>query len=164
MPGTLAPATVSSHLLFLGFNHFWDLDPPCPNILKPWEISKLTSTPPTPQPTLLTTITHTTTHPPSTTHNIPHQHTIHPKSNPNHHHHNLTHQPPPHHPFLTIPQPTTTQPTLHPPHQPLPLHPTHHPIPPPHNTTHPTTSPHWRKSGALMPDISWAPPHSLPIR
>ena len=44
-----------------------------------------------------------TTHPSSTTHNIPHQHTTHP--------------------------------------------------------THPQ-----RKSGALMPDISWAPPHSLPIR
>ena len=25
--------------------------------------------------------------------------------------------------------------------------------------THP-----WRKIGALMPDISWGPPHSLPIR
>ena len=58
-----------------------------------------------------------TTHPSSTTHNIPHQHT------------------------------TYHTPTL----------PYHHP--------HPTTPhPPMEKSGALMPDISWAPPHSLPIR
>ena len=35
-------------------------------------------------------------------------------------------------------------------------HPTTNPTPPP---THP-----WRKIGALMPDISWALPHSLPIK
>ena len=35
--------------------------------------------------------------------------------------------------------------------------PTHLPTPP--SPTHP-----WRKIGALMPDISWAPPHSLPFQ
>ena len=63
-----------------------------------------------------------------------------------------------------------TLPTLHPspttsltstPHTP-PTPPTT-PSPPPRHHPHPTTHP-WRKSGALLPDMSWAPPHSLPIR
>ena len=42
-------------------------------------------------------------------------------------------------------------------HPPTPPHPTNTPTPPPKST-------HGAKIGALMPDISWAPPHSLPIQ
>ena len=61
-----------------------------------------------------------------------------------HHHptHSPSHHPPTHN---TTTSPTTT------------THPTsNHP-----NTTHPPTT---QKIRALMPDISWAPPHSLPIQ
>ena len=52
--------------------------------------------------------------------------------------------------------------TNHPPT--LPTSPHHHP-PHPTTTPNPTTPTHpWRKIGALLPDISWAPPHSLPIQ
>ena len=54
---------------------------------------------------------------------------------------------PPHPPF-------TPTPATHPPHD-LPHH--HPPYDSPHHLPQ-------RKSGALMPGISWAPPHSLPIR
>ena len=76
--------------------------------------------------------------------------TTHPQHTPTptHPQHTTLHLPPPPHPPPTH-CPPTYQPTPH--HHP----PTHPQIPP---TTHP-----WRKSGALMPDISWAPPHSLPI-
>ena len=50
-----------------------------------------------------------------------------------------------HHTLPTLNPPPTTSLTSTP----------HTPQPP----THP-----WRKSGALMPDISWAPPHSLLIQ
>ena len=75
-----------------------------------------------------------TTHPSSTTHNIPHQHTTHPTTHPT-----ITPTSPP---PIKPPHPTTTTPT--------------------HTTTTPHLHPQ-RKSGALMPDISWAPPHSLLI-
>ena len=71
------------------------------------------------------------------------------------HHHPPHHQPPSHH----HPNPTTihpthpTTPTLPLPTPPIQPLPSHHHLPPTH-----------RKSGALMPDISWAPPHSLPIQ
>ena len=65
------------------------------------------------------------------------------------------------------PTPTnTTHPTTTPPHY---TYHTHHPMTPYPTTTHLTTPtppppPHpQRKNGALMPDISWAPPHNLPI-
>ena len=57
-------------------------------------------------------------------------------------------------------------PTSPPPTPPLQTHPLNLTLPPPTIPTHhphPTTHPQ-RKIGALMPDISWAPPHSLPIR
>ena len=69
--------------------------------------------------------------------------------------------PPPTYP--TPPLTLTPPPTTHHPH---PSHHHHHPTPPPpshHHPPHPTTH-LWRKSGALMPDISWVPLHSLPIR
>ena len=67
--------------------------------------------------------------------------------------------------FVSTPWKIKIPPQPH--HQPHPsIHPTHHTPPhPPHPTTTPTPPPPthpWRKSGALMPDISWAPPHSLP--
>ena len=50
------------------------------------------------------------------------------------------------------------------PPSPPPTQPPHH-HPPCPTTPNPTTPTHpWRKIGALMPDISWAPPHGLPIR
>ena len=48
------------------------------------------------------------------------------------------------------------------PHTPPP-HPTNSTTTHPHPTTHPTTNP-WRKSGTIMPDISQASPHCLPIQ
>ena len=48
---------------------------------------------------------------------------------------------------------------VHHPQHPSPAHHTHHHTPTPPPPTHPQ-----RKSGALMPDISWAPLHSLSIR
>ena len=101
--------------------------------------------------------------------------TLHPPPHPSPAHHT------PHHPPTS---PPTTHPwrksgTLMPrakkwglntPPHPQP-HPTTNPPHPPHPTTTYPTTPHpiipthrQRKSGALMSDISWAPPHSLPIR
>ena len=66
--------------------------------------------------------------------------------------------PPPTPPPHTPPAPPNHQPPHYPPHH----HPPHHPHP---TTPYPTTPTYpQRKSGALMPDISWAPPHSLPIQ
>ena len=73
----------------------------------------------------------------------------------------------PPHPLPTTP-PTTPSPH-HPPHQNPPSHPpthtttTTHPPTPPATTPpqEPSNHPPQRKSRALMPDISWAPPHSL---
>ena len=58
---------------------------------------------------------------------------------------------------------TTTPHTHHPTHPPPPTHPTHDP-PHHHPPQEPSNHPPWRKSGALMPDISWAAPHSLPTQ
>ena len=80
---------------------------------------------------------------------------------------------PPYHPLNTpspmppptLPPPPTTSLTRTP-HIPPPTDSTttHH-LTSPYTTTHPTTPiPPWRKSRALMPDISSASPHSLPIR
>ena len=55
------------------------------------------------------------------------------------------------------PQPHHQPHPSNPPTTPLPTHSPHLILPP--TPTHPQ-----RKIGALMPDISWAPPHSLPIR
>ena len=95
---------------------------------------------PPPHPTTPTQPHH---HPPHNTHPTPSPTTTHPPSPPHQH---LPHQ-------LTTTHPTTSYTTTHP-TPPHPLHPTTH---------HPSTPP-WRKSGTLMPDISLAPPHSLPIQ
>ena len=81
-------------------------------------------------------------------------------THPPHHHLHLTITHPPHHP--TCPQHTTTTHTHPPPNIPpqhAPTHPlqAHHPPHEPSN--HPPTETKW----AGMPNISWAPPHSLPI-
>ena len=70
----------------------------------------------------------------------------------------LAHHPPYH--LLNTPSPNnTTHPT---PHQHT--HPTHHHPPTPPLTPPPTPTTHpQKKSGAFLPDISWVPPHSLPI-
>ena len=81
----------------------------------------------------------------------------------------ITHHPP-YHPLNTpsptpppnLPQPPTTSLT-NTPLTPLPPTTTPHPPPTPPPTHHPPPHP-WRKSGALMADILWAPSHSLPIR
>ena len=84
------------------------------------------------------------------------------------HPHPATSQPPPH----LMPPPQPQSPSTHPPHH---YHPPHHPTPthsPQHHLSPPTPPPTPRtlqpptteKSGALLPDISWAPSHSLPIR
>ena len=72
-----------------------------------------------------------------------------------------------HHPLPitspTHPLPTTPPPHPHHHHHP-PTQPPHQPPPHHHPSKEPSNHPPQRKSGALMPDISWAPPHSLPIR